>query len=299
MKFKKYIDKNIPDLSDKLIVVTGANSGLGFELTKQIAYKHGKVLMACRNLEKANAAKEKILKEIPDASLDVIKYDQADFSSIEEFAKKIEDLKIDSFVFNAGIYHPRKYLKTVDGFPLTIGTNYVGAYYLTRLLDKSFKNGNIKRAIFVSSVVHVIGHYKDPKTFVFGDDKNVNRTYNVSKQMCYELAGNIKDKYKDELEVVLTHPGIAKTGILREEHNSFSYLFKKLGDTAMRTLANSAEKSALCTLIAVSKEKVEELDYYFPRGLFHIAGKPGHKKLKINKTKNESLELVSQELFSN
>ena len=82
MRYLKYIDINVESQKGKVFVVTGATSGIGLEVSKQLAYKGAKVIMAVRNLAKANKIKEDILKEVKDADLEIMKFDQADFSSI-------------------------------------------------------------------------------------------------------------------------------------------------------------------------------------------------------------------------
>ena len=77
MKYTKYIDEHIKSLDGKIIVITGANSGIGFTLAKQILYKGGHVVMACRSLDRANKAKESLLEEFPSGKVDILQYDQS------------------------------------------------------------------------------------------------------------------------------------------------------------------------------------------------------------------------------
>ena len=298
MKYSKYIDKHVADQSGKLFVVTGATNGIGLQLTRQLAYKNASVIMAVRNLEKAKQVKEDILKEFPNAKLEVIHYDQADFSSIEEFAKTIKDRKIDCFVFNAGIFHPTNNKLTADGYPLTIGTNYIGAFYLSELLNESFNNGNIKRVVMTSSLVHVFGKTKHYDKYLQEVKGHPNRTYNISKQMNYILAANIKNRCP-KLEVVLTHPGLARTNIIKTDSSSFRTWFKYIGDKFMKLFGNSAEKSAICSLLSATKPDIDELNFIYPRIPFHCIGYPKIAKRKVDKIKDESLEFASRKLIAN
>lgn len=298
MKYLKYVDKKIPRQDGKVFVVTGATNGIGFALSKQLAYLGAKVIMAVRNLDKAKQRKEEILREVPNANIEIYKYDQADFSLINEFVNSIKDIKIDVLVLNAGIYHPTNNSVTVDGYPLTVGTNYLGAYYLVNKLDSMIRAKIIKRIVVTSSLVHVFGHTKHYEKYILDVKNRPNRVYNVSKQMNYILAANIKNKYPD-LEVVLTHPGIARTNIIKSDCSSFKTWFKFAGDRFMKIFANSAEKSAISSLIASTKEDIDELDFVFPRGLFHCVGYPKIVHRKVNKIKDESLELASNKLIGN
>ena len=87
MKYQKWLDKNIDDLTNKIIIVTGATSGIGKYEALYFAYKGAKVIMACRNIEKAIKVKEELLNEVPGAYFDIIKLDLSDLSSIDDFNK--------------------------------------------------------------------------------------------------------------------------------------------------------------------------------------------------------------------
>ena len=179
MKYQKWLDKNIDDLNNKTIIVTGANSGIGYYSTLCFLYKGAKVIMACRNLDKANKAKENLLKELPKAKIDIIKLDLSDFNSIDEFSKTIKEkyTKIDALVNNAGVYFMPKVL-TKQGYEITMGTNFLGPYYLTcSLLDILIQNKST--IINVSSIVHK--NAKINFNDFFGDKINRNKIYARSK----------------------------------------------------------------------------------------------------------------------
>ena len=298
MKYLKYIDKHVSSQKGKTFIVTGATSGIGLCVTKQLVYKQAKVVMAVRNIEKAEACKKDILKEIPNAEIEILKYDQADFSSIDEFVKQIENKKFDCLVLNAGIFHPRNNILTVDGYPLTIGTNYVGEYYLINKLSKSLNDGNIPRVVVTSSIVHVFGRTKHYEKYILEVKNKPNRTYNVSKRLNYHFAANLKAK-QHHLEVVLTHPGLARTNIIKADCSSFRTWFKYAGDKFMKFFGNSAEKSALCTLLSATLPEVDELTYIYPRVPFHCVGYPRVGSLKVDKIKDDSLEAISKKIIAN
>ena len=156
MKYQKYLNK-FQSLENKNIIVTGANSGIGFEACRYILALNGNLIMACRNKQKANEAKNKLLEEFPSANILVYQYDQANLTSIENFANKIKEDKIEIFglICNAGVYYPKKDMKTVDGFELTVGTNYIGTSYLLDLLENELKN---KRVVEVSSLTATLAN---------------------------------------------------------------------------------------------------------------------------------------------
>ena len=298
MKYLKYINKHIPNQKGKTFIITGATSGIGLEATKQLAYKEAKVIMAVRNLKKAETVKEEIIKEVPNANIEIMRYDQADFSSIEEFANLIKNNKYDCLILNAGIFHPTNNMKTVDGYPLTIGTNYLGMYYLAEHLKESFSNGNIKRVVVTSSLVRVFGRTKHYKKYLLEVRNHPNRTYNISKKMNYNFAANLKAKYPN-LEVVITHPGLARTNIIQADSSSFKSWFKFAGDKFLKIFANSAEKSAICTLLSATKTEICELDFVYPRGIIHAVGYPKISHRKIDKIKDPYLEESTHQILEN
>ena len=137
MKKEKWDLQNIPDLTGKIFIVTGANSGIGFEATKAFAMKNAKVIMGCRSLERGQIAKDKILSEYQTADLDIILLDLMDFDSINAFSSEIISKypKIDILLNNAGIMTV-PYGSTKNGLEQQIGVNHFGHFYLTMsLLD--------------------------------------------------------------------------------------------------------------------------------------------------------------------
>ena len=126
---------NIPTQKGKTILVTGANVGLGYESVRALARKQALVIMACRNIEKGEKAREAILAEIPNANLDLRYVDLADFSNVEEFSQGIlaDYPKLDVLLNNAGLNFFRRH-ENKDGFELTLATNHLGHFALTRHL---------------------------------------------------------------------------------------------------------------------------------------------------------------------
>ncbi len=132
---QKWTQQDIPDQTGKIIVVTGANSGLGFECSKTLAEKGATVVMTARNLQKGEQARSDILSEQPDASLDLMKLDVGDLSSVRDFAAafKAKYDRLDILLNNAGVMAiPRQ--ETPDGFEMQLGVNHLGHFALTGLL---------------------------------------------------------------------------------------------------------------------------------------------------------------------
>ncbi len=131
----KWTANDIPDLNGNVVIITGANSGLGLESTKALARRGATVVMACRNLDKAEAAKAEVLRAVPNARLDVMHLDNASLASVRAFADAFKQQydRLDILLNNAGIMAiPRQ--ETADGFEMQLGVNHLAHFALTGLL---------------------------------------------------------------------------------------------------------------------------------------------------------------------
>jgi NAD(P)-dependent dehydrogenase (short-subunit alcohol dehydrogenase family) len=275
MKYTKWLDKNIPSLDGKLYIVTGANSGIGFHTTLSLVYKGASVVMACRNLIKAQKAKEKILEEFPHANLFIEEYDQASFHSIDSFCEniKLNHPKIDGIVCNAGVYFPKADYKTKDGYELTIGTNYLGTY---RLIDnlKDYLEEINARVVLVSSLVSLFSKKISIKE-AFTLKRNA--LYNYSK-CCVARFGYELMLDKSNISYRIVHPGICSTNIISSDQTGFPTWFGVLGHRILTLFTHSASKASLISIKGLVDDN-ENKPYITPRGLFAISGYPVNKKL--------------------
>ncbi|KAF6771483.1 hypothetical protein AHF37_10263 [Paragonimus kellicotti] len=174
-------------LDGKLALVTGANSGIGLSIVAELARRGCRVIMACRNLDRGRAAKELILSQYGSSKPDSVKVDVADIcvipslttvesdllilekldlaslDSVKDFANRVSKnfTKLDFLINNAGLI-AKEYATTVDGFEMTMGTNYLGPFLLTSLLLPLLERGAPSRVINVSSVGHYYGQLCKP-----------------------------------------------------------------------------------------------------------------------------------------
>ncbi|XP_063701777.1 retinol dehydrogenase 14-like isoform X3 [Culicoides brevitarsis] len=145
------------NMEGKVVIVTGANSGIGKETAKSLAKMGAKVIMACRNMETANQARDEILLQYPDANLVIRKLDLSSFKSVREFAAVINETEphLDVLLHNAGlggaVYQS---FTSVDGLEMVMATNYFGQFLLTHLLIDLLKRSAPSRIVIVSSVLH-------------------------------------------------------------------------------------------------------------------------------------------------
>lgn len=275
MKKEKWTLANMPDLKDKVFIVTGANSGIGFEATKAFAMKNAKVIMGCRSLERGQAAKDKILESYKDADLDIILLDLMDFDSIKAFAAEIikKYTKIDVLLNNAGIMTV-PYGQTKNGLEQQIGVNHFGHYYLTMSLLKLINSTENSRIVNIASIAHRFGKL-NPDTFLYEENKKYNKSlaYAQSKLANLLFTYGLKDrleKENSEIKVLAAHPGVTKTNLGR--HIKTRRL-KTLSSFIAR-MNQETPQGALPGIRACTDYLAASGEYYGPHGFYNAKGYP-------------------------
>ena len=231
--------------------MTGSNSGVGYKTVETALYLGADVIMACRNIKKAEAAKEELIKDYPRASIQILQLDLSDLSSIDSFTQNIIDHKIniDIFVNNAGTFH--KSGVTKDGFENVLGTNYFAVYYLSEKLLPYLETLSHK-IIYCNtiSVVHKMAkiNYDD---FYFTRKYRHFAVYARSKLCLAKYTFYLSKKYADSnIDVFMIHPGISVTPL---GANAFGEMVKNLAKV-MKGVFNSPEKSSLSLFYIISKD---------------------------------------------
>ena len=288
MSVNKWIEKNIKSLDGKRIVITGANSGIGFEAAKICAFKGATVILACRSFERASKAVQLIKNDYPNAKLSIMIYDQSSLKSIDEFVNNLinEYEYIDALIANAGIYHPSMNQKTKDNLPLTLGVNYFGCYYLVNKLLPYLEQNENSRIILVSSLTYRFAKYKN-LSFLEEDDKNVSKNYGLSKLAIAKLFIHLINNSK--VKVLMMHPGISSTNIFSSSNNNFPRWFQKLAHIFLPLFTHSPHKACLGMVKLASDENIENGTYLGPRGPFGISGYPIKKRIPKRIYKDVSL----------
>jgi NAD(P)-dependent dehydrogenase (short-subunit alcohol dehydrogenase family) len=268
--------ENIPDLTGKIIVVTGANSGLGFESAKEFARKGARTFLACRDMAKAQAASDQIQGEIPDVHTETMQLDLASLNSIrrfgDEFKTKVD--RLDVLVNNAGIMMA-PYGTTEDGFERQFGINHLGHFALTGLLLNLLLQTPGSRVVTVSSMVYHIGSidfdnlmYEQGNRYspagAYGRSKLANLLFTYELQRRYDAVGA-------DAIAVAAHPGGANTNLSR-------YLYDRWYIRPFRfvepLITQSAAMGALPTLRAATDPGVEGGQYFGPSGFLEQRGHP-------------------------
>jgi NAD(P)-dependent dehydrogenase (short-subunit alcohol dehydrogenase family) len=205
---------SLPNLTDKRIVITGANSGLGLASARQLAAHGAHVIMACRNMEKAATARDAIIADIPHASLEMRPLDLANLQSIRAFADEVVANRkpVDVLLNNAGVM-ATDYLRTTDGFEMQIGINHLGHFALTGLLLPALLESG-GRIVNVSSMGHRPGkiHLDD----LMFERRRYNRwsAYFQSKLANLLFTRELHRRLSTTLQPTVSlaaHPGTART----------------------------------------------------------------------------------------
>jgi retinol dehydrogenase-14 len=142
-------------LDGKTAIVTGANTGIGKETAAEFAKRGARVIMACRNLNQAEAAMKEIVQNTGNKSVVVTHLDLASLKSVRAFAEDVKnEARLDILINNAGVFNLPAFSKTQDGFEMTMGVNHFGHFLLTNLLLDLLKQSAPSRVVVVSSVLH-------------------------------------------------------------------------------------------------------------------------------------------------
>lgn len=289
----------LPSQEGRIIIVTGANTGLGFETTMTLVKKGAKVIMACRNLNKANAAKEKIINKVPQADLEVLEIDLSSLESVRNFAKQFQEKydRLDVLINNAGVMMP-PYTKTDDGMELQFEANYLSHFLLTGLLlDTILKTPN-SRIVTLSSLAHKNGkiNFDDLQS---EKSYSASKSYSQSKLSClmfsFELQKRLEKAGHKQTISTASHPGVATTELARHMNKVLYYLLRY---TLAPFITHSPKSGAKPTILAAIGE-AKGGDYFGPTGFKELRGKPGKasvaERAKDEKVANRLWE-VSEEL---
>ncbi|RMF23090.1 MAG: SDR family NAD(P)-dependent oxidoreductase [Deltaproteobacteria bacterium] len=267
---KPWTSEQIPDQSGRTAVVTGANSGIGYETAKALAAKGARVVMACRSRQRAQRAVEELSAAVPGANVEVLELDLASLDSVARFAEELRERcdRIDLLINNAGVMMPPSRQETADGFELQFGVNHLGHFALTLRLLETIVATNGSRIVTVSSSAQNYGELDL-------DDLNWTRrpfkrwaSYGASKiaNMLFtlELQRRLSEAGVSTIAAA-AHPGWTATNLQRT-----SPLFRALNPI----VAMKPWQGALPTLYAAVAAEVVPGGYYGPDGLGNMRGYP-------------------------
>ena len=276
MPSRSWTAADIPDLSGRTAVVTGANSGLGLETTRELARKGAHVVMACRNEDKARRARAEVRRDVPAAAVDVEIVDLASLDSVRDFAGRFSNVydRLDLLYCNAGIMAiPRG--ETEDGFETQFGVNVLGHFALTGLLLNVLLETDGSRVVWLSSMAAWSG------SISFGDlqgRESYGRwsAYNQSKLADLLLAFEMNRRLQNAGTATLSlaaHPGLSNTNLQETSaEKSGSVVEKALYSLGMDRIAMTQAEGALPQLRAGTDPFARGGAFYGPD--HRMRGKP-------------------------
>jgi NAD(P)-dependent dehydrogenase (short-subunit alcohol dehydrogenase family) len=269
---------DIGDLTGRIALVTGANSGIGYEVAGALAGHGAHVILACRDAEKARRARDKLESELDRSSLELLDLDLADLVSVRRAAAAVlaTHARLDVLVNNAGVMGT-PYRQTPDGFELQMATNHLGHFALTGLLLDRIVTTERSRVVTVSSHMHRVGRLRlddvagaaPHNTWVtYGTTKLANLLFNA------ELARRLAAARLSTLAVA-AHPGWTRSNLAGNGAAlGPNRVRRRLARTAGRTLGQSASAGALPVLCAATSSSVHSGMYLGPARFFGMAGPP-------------------------
>jgi NAD(P)-dependent dehydrogenase (short-subunit alcohol dehydrogenase family) len=291
---KKWTSDDVPDQHGRLAVVTGANTGLGFETAQVLAARGASVVLAVRDIEKGKHAAARIAGTAPGANVTVQPLDLTSLESIRAAADELraKHPRIDLLINNAGVmFTPKQTIR--DGFELQLGTNHLGHFALTGLLLEQMLPVPGSRVVTVSSLGHRLqarinfddlqGERSYSRVAAYGQSKLANLLFT------YELQRRLSGAHTTI--AVAAHPGFAATELTRNS--------PAVAATIARLFSQKAAMGALPTLRAATDPGVLGGQYYGPGGFFGARGYPklAHSSGQSHDTAiQRRLWTVSQEL---
>lgn len=260
-----YKESDVPSQSGRTFLVTGANTGIGWDTARVLAERGARVLLGCRSEDKANAAMANIRETAADADLRWVKLDLTSLTSVKAAAEDVlanEDY-LDGLINNAGVMVPPKTL-TEDDFELQFGVNHLGHFALTGLVLPLMKNRDGARIVNVSSLAHKSGRINYA-------DINADNSYSAMERYSMSKFANILFTYELQRKLeaagspaisVACHPGMSSTELGRHINPLMALLFLPLS-----LIMNSSAEGALPTLMAATASDVAGGEYYGPAGM--------------------------------
>jgi NAD(P)-dependent dehydrogenase (short-subunit alcohol dehydrogenase family) len=277
MSSGKWTAERIPDQSGRTAVVTGANSGLGLVVARELARNGARVVLACRNLDKGEAARDRIEDAAPDAELELEQLDVASLDSVRGFAGRFRPghAGLDLLINNAGVMAtPRG--QTADGFELQFGTNHLGHFALTGLLLGELEGREDARVVTVTSNAHRMGRIAFDD---LGGERRYGRwrAYSQSKLANLLFALELDRRLRasgSKVKSFAAHPGYAATNL---QHAGPPRLESAIMHLTNRLMAQSDEMGALPILYAATEPGLEGGQFIGPDG---FAARRGYPRLE-------------------
>ncbi len=270
---------DMPDQTGRRVLITGANSGIGYQTAVALARKGATVVLACRNLTKGRAALDRLRKEAPGEAAERAELTELDLTSLDSIretaARELAlGLPLDGLIDNAGVLGAKR-AETEDGFELQFGTNVLGHFALTMRLLPALERAVAARVVTVSSIAHRRGAIR------FDDLQGRERyrpieAYQQSKlgnlMFAIELERRLRARSSSVMSIAV-HPGVAETSLFKVgSGKGLAGVAEKLLQRTIGRLMNSDVDGALPTLFAATATGAKGGGYYGPQRLMEMRG---------------------------
>jgi NAD(P)-dependent dehydrogenase (short-subunit alcohol dehydrogenase family) len=277
MAAAKWTTQDIPSQAGRVALITGANSGIGYQAALELARHGAHVLLGCRNAAKGQAALERLQREAPGASAALAILDMASLQSIREFVAGFaaRGFGLDLLINNAGVMALPKREVTVDGFERQFGTNHLGHFALTGLLIPQLLAAPAPRVVTVASLAHRNGKI-DFDNLQSEKSYKPMGAYGVTKLANILFANELErraEAVKSKLVSMPVHPGVSVTSIFENGPGNSgpkAIVFKMLSAVIMQSDA----AGALPTLYAATSPEAKGGEYIGPDGFMEMKGSP-------------------------
>jgi NAD(P)-dependent dehydrogenase (short-subunit alcohol dehydrogenase family) len=302
MAAETWTAKQIVAQTGRIALVTGANSGIGYQAALELARHGAHVLLGCRNAAKGRAALERLLRAAPEASAEVVELDMASLASIRAFAAMFaaRGVALDLLINNAGVMALPTRELTQDGFERQFGTNHLGHFALTGLLMPQLLASSAPRVVTVASLAHRNGkiefdNLQSERRYKPWDAYGASKLANIL--FAKELDRRARAAHSKLLSLAV-HPGVSITNIFANGPGD-----KGLKAFAVRLLApvmmQSDEAGALPTLYAATSPNAHGGEYIGPDGFKELKGSPvvvQPRPQALDQAMGERLWTVSEQL---
>lgn len=288
---------NKSSLKGKVFIITGANTGLGYETTRHLVKRGATVILGCRNRDRAKAAISKIRSETKMGEMIFIELDLASFESIRYFVKQIKSdyPTFDCIINNAGLAVRDKKEFTKDNFEIHFGVNHLGHFLLYTLLEENIKN-NFSRVVVVSSKMHQRGKIDFDHLGKYNDAINAGPTnpyYNNSKLANFYFAYEL---YKRGIDCHILCPGLCHTDFFRH-YNPRWYHYIMVSPIIwllLRSAEQGAQNLIYCATDNKNTDTVNPAKGYYIRSLCPEKSKIKFDEVISEKLWDECLKLCSE-----
>lgn len=251
-------------LTGKTIIITGANTGVGFQTALDLAQRNGRIILACRNDEKGEAAKSKIIQLTGNTSVVYRKLDLSLMSSVRAFVRVInrEEKTVDILINNAGVVNWEENI-TAEGVENTFAANYYGPFLLTTLLLELLKKSSDGRIVNVGSIASLAGSVENDTVMA---RRNFTRAeYNDSKLALLLFTKELARKIRDTgIRAVYVHPGTIRSDLFR----NLPWILQFIITYLMRPLTKTPVEGAQPVLFCALDDSVQTGGYYMDCALY-------------------------------